>query len=95
MDGHLYIGNDIDDYNVAVKAGKAASSTARLYLSVDICDVHSLGEEEFTSTLTGTFSCSSLSNDPLLILRGKLKLVSDCDTACNKNIIYEFDMLSV
>ncbi|KAF5356668.1 hypothetical protein D9757_013201 [Collybiopsis confluens] len=40
MDGHIYIGDDIDDFIVAENAAKASSSAARFYLSVDALDVN-------------------------------------------------------
>jgi hypothetical protein len=39
MDGHIYIGDDIDDFLVAENAAKGSSSSARFYLSVDVCSV--------------------------------------------------------
>lgn len=39
MDGHIHIGDDIEDFVVAENAAKGASSTARFYLSVDAYSV--------------------------------------------------------
>jgi len=39
MDGHIYIGDDIEDFTVAENAAKGASSSARFYLSVDAYNV--------------------------------------------------------
>lgn len=35
MDGHMYIGDDIDDFKVAADVAAGSSSAARFFLSVD------------------------------------------------------------
>ena len=45
--------------------------------------------------LTGSFSCGALSQDPLMVLRGKFKLLeNDPRTPDTKNMSYHFDMVS-
>ena len=45
--------------------------------------------------LTGTFSCSALSQDPFMVLRGTFQLFNDDPrTPDTKNISYDFDMTS-
>jgi hypothetical protein len=97
MDGFLYVGDDITDFNIAVEAAKGASSAAKFYLSVDAWDINTLKyKENHAAMLTGTFSCGALSNDPLMVLRGEFQLFSDDPrTPDTKNLVYNFDMQSV
>lgn len=51
MEGHIYIGNDIDDFVVAENVAKGSSSSAKFYLSVDAynmksCEYGSLSHEQ-------------------------------------------------
>lgn len=41
MEGHIYIGNDIDDFVVAENVAKGSSSSAKFYLSVDAYNMKS------------------------------------------------------
>ena len=97
MDGFLYVGDDITDFNIAVEAAKGASSAAKFYLSVDAWDINTLKyKENHAAMLTGTFSCGALSKDPLMVLRGEFQLFSeDLRTPDTKNLVYNFDMQSV
>jgi hypothetical protein len=97
MDGYLYVGDDIEDFEIARDAAKGASSTARFYLSVDAWDINTLiNKDNHAAMLTGTFSCGALSKDPFMILRGDFQLFSrDPRTPDTDNLVYNFDMLSV
>jgi len=97
MSGYLYVGDDIEDYQMAVEAAKGCSSTARFYLSVDAWDINALKyKDNHAAMLTGTFSCGALSSDPFLVLRGDFQLFSDdTETPDTENLVYDFDMISV
>jgi hypothetical protein len=97
MEGHLYVGDDIEDYTIATEAAKGASSAARFYLSVDAWDINTLtSKDNHAAMLTGTFSCGALSKDPLMVLRGEFQLFSpDIHTPETDNLVYNFDMISV
>lgn len=97
MEGYLYVGDDIEDYEMAVEAAKGCSSTARFYLSVDAWDIDTLKHRDnHAAMLTGTFSCGALSCDPFLVLRGDFQLFSiDSRTPDTRNLVYDFDMISV
>src|SRR5271170_7780341 len=97
MDGYLYVGDDIEDFEIARDAAKGASSTARFYLSVDAWDIDALiSKDNHAAMLTGTFSCGALSKDPFMVLRGDFQLFSrDPRTPDTDNLVYNFDMISV
>jgi hypothetical protein len=97
MEGYLYVGDDITDFDIAVEAAKGASSAAKFYLSVDAWDINTLKyKENHAAMLTGTFSCGALSKDPLMVLRGEFQLFSDDRfTTDTENLVYNFDMQSV
>jgi len=97
MDGYLYIGDDIEDFNDAYNTAKGIDSAAKFYLSCDIWDVGALkSKDNHAAMLTGTFCCGVLSNDPYMILRGDFQLfATDRSRADTKNLVYDFDMASV
>jgi len=97
MEGDMYIGDEIEDFDIAVEAAKAAASTAKFYLSVDAWDINTLTDtKNHAAMLTGTFSCGALSRDPFLVLRGEFQLFSnDARSPDTKNLVYDFDMISV
>ena len=97
MEGYLYVGDDIEDFEIAVEAAKGSSSTAKFYLSVDAWDINTLiHKNNHAAMLTGTFSCGALSKDPFMVLRGEFQLFSrDACTAETENLNYKFDMISV
>lgn len=97
MEGYLYVGDDIEDYKIAVEAAKGASSTAKFYLSVDAWDINTLiNKKNHAAMITGTFSCGALSKDPYMVLRGEFQLFcKDSHTADTENLNYKFDMISV
>jgi hypothetical protein len=97
MDGYMYIGDDIDDYESAVNAAKEIGSMGKFYLSVDAWDIDSLKyKENHAAMLTGSFTAAALSKDPFMILRGDFQLFSDDSRSPDtKNFVYDFDMISV
>ncbi|KAK7532801.1 uncharacterized protein J3D65DRAFT_557668 [Phyllosticta citribraziliensis] len=91
LQGHLHLGDDIEDAVVAENVARGCSSAARLYLSVEVpmqdCD------SDFGASATGTFSCA-LSGDPLLV-RGRVHFFSvDQTTSDAKNLDYELTLFS-
>jgi len=97
MEGYLHVGDDIEDFEIAAEAAKGSSSAAKFYLSVDAWDINTLiHKDNHAAMLTGTFSCGALSKSPFLVLRGDFQLFSDDpNTPDTKNLIYDFDMISV
>ena len=97
MDGYLYVGDDIEDFEFAVEAAKGTSSTAKFYLSVDAWDINTLiNKENHAAMITGTFSCAALSKDPFMVLRGEFQLFSkDPRSPDTENLNYKFEMISV
>jgi GMC oxidoreductase len=97
LEGHLYVGDDIDDFSIAAEAAKGLCSTAKFYLSVDAWDINALVDKSnHAAMLTGTFSCGALPNGPFLVLRGEFQLFSqDPETPDTENLVYDFDMRSV
>ncbi|THU97328.1 FAD/NAD(P)-binding domain-containing protein [Dendrothele bispora CBS 962.96] len=96
MDGHIYIGDDIEDFTVAENAAKGASSSARFYLSVDAYNVETLiKRSDHSSLATGTFSCGALSKDPLLVLRGEVQFFTpDLSVSNAEQLVYKLTLLS-
>jgi len=97
MDGYIYIGDDIKDYQIAYEAARGAASSAKFYLSIDAWDINTLiYKKSHAAMITGTFSCGALSRDPLMVLHGEFQLFSkDPDAPESKNLVYRFDMLTV
>ena len=97
MEGFLYVGDDIDDFETAVECAKGSDSAASFYLSVDAWDINTLiHKDNHAAMLTGTFSCGALSKDPFMVLRGEFQLFSeDTNTPDTMNLVYDFDMVSV
>lgn len=96
MQGSIHIGHDIDDFVVAERTAKAAASSARLFLNVAVARRESdAGGPRYTSsTVTGTFSCGALSQDPLLITGGKIRFFApDEATSEASRLVYELQLL--
>lgn len=95
MEGHIYLGDDITDFQVAENVAKGASSSAKFYLSIDAWTTKTLVDSrDNASMLTGTFSHGALSQYPFMVLRGIFKLFSeDVNTPETKNLVYDFDMV--
>ncbi|KAF2083168.1 FAD/NAD(P)-binding domain-containing protein [Saccharata proteae CBS 121410] len=96
MDGHIHIGDDIEDFVVAENAAKGSASAARFYLSIDAYSVNNLiDRSDHASIATGSFSCGALSPDPLLVLRGEVQFFSQDETISDgKNLAYKLVLLS-
>ncbi|KAF8242796.1 FAD/NAD(P)-binding domain-containing protein [Wilcoxina mikolae CBS 423.85] len=95
MDGHLYVGDEIEDFKVAEKHAIGIGSTARFFLSVDTYSTKNLvTRSDHASIATGTFTCSALSKDPFMVLRGEVQFFSqDLSTPDTKNLMYKFDIV--
>jgi len=96
MEGHIHIGDNIDDFEVAENVAKGASSAAKFYLSIDAYSVKNLIERsDHASLATGTFSCGALSKDPLLVLRGEVQFFSTDEAISDgTNLAYKLTLLS-
>ncbi|KAF1960770.1 FAD/NAD(P)-binding domain-containing protein [Byssothecium circinans] len=96
MDGHIYVGDDITDFEVARNTAKGASSAASLYITVDtfsIDDLISLSDR--ASFATGTFSCGALSQTPLMVLYGQVRFfTTDEQVSDGTNLVYQLKLLS-
>lgn len=97
MEGYLHLGDEIEDYAIAIESAKGACSSARFYLSIDAWDINTLiSKKNHAAMLTGTFSCGALSKDPFMVLRGEFQLFSqDPQTPDTDNLVYDFEMISV
>ncbi|KAF2116445.1 hypothetical protein BDV96DRAFT_658731 [Lophiotrema nucula] len=81
MEGFFHVGDDIEDFAIAEKVAQGSASSARLFLSVDIASVEDLTSVSvYAAVATGTFSCGALSQDPLLITRGRVQFFALDDT---------------
>ncbi|KAE9391530.1 FAD/NAD(P)-binding domain-containing protein [Gymnopus androsaceus JB14] len=96
MEGHIYIGDDIDEFTVAENAAKGSSSSAKVYLSIDAYSVKNLIErDDHPSLATGTFSCGALSKHPLLVLQSKVQFFSVDNTVSDAtNLAYKLTLFS-
>ncbi|ORY10462.1 hypothetical protein BCR34DRAFT_348379 [Clohesyomyces aquaticus] len=96
MEGHVHIGTDITDFIAAEKAANGAASAARLSISVDVPSVENLtGRASHMAFVTGTFSCGTLSQDPLLITKGRVHFfTADDEVSDGTNFIYTLSLLS-
>ncbi|KAF7189115.1 Cholesterol oxidase [Pseudocercospora fuligena] len=96
MDGHIYVGSDIDCFVVANKRAKGSSSSASLYVTVDAYSVQNLIErDDHASVATGTFACAALSKDPLMIQHGEIQFFTQDETVSDaENLAYKLDLLS-
>ncbi|KAL1999346.1 hypothetical protein VTN02DRAFT_4657 [Thermoascus thermophilus] len=96
MSGFMYVGDDIEDFEIAADAAKASDTSARLFLSVHAWDIDNLvSREDHPAMLTGTFICGSLPGSPFMVLRGNFQLFNNDPRAPGtKNLTYDFDMIS-
>ncbi|KAI9840114.1 MAG: hypothetical protein M1837_001918 [Sclerophora amabilis] len=95
MEGHIYLGSDIDDFTIATNAARSSESGARFFLSAHAWDTDRLiSRDDHSAMLTGTFTCGALSRDPFLVLRGDIQLFNEDErTPDTKNLTYDFDMI--
>ncbi|KAJ7757153.1 hypothetical protein B0H16DRAFT_1538314 [Mycena metata] len=96
MDGHIYVGDDIEDFIVAENVAKGSSSSARFYLTVDAYSLKNvIDRADAASFATGTFSCGALSKDPMLVLRGEVQFFNvDQTVSDGANLTYKLTLLS-
>lgn len=96
LEGNIHTGGDIDDFSIADRIAKGASSSARLYLTVNIPSVENLvNQSEYTATATGTFACGAFSQNPLLVTSGEVQFFkTDPDAADGTNFVYKLRLLS-
>jgi hypothetical protein len=96
MDGHIHIGDNIDDFEVAHKVAKGSSSAASFYLTVDVFRVEDLiTPSDSASIATGTFSCGALSPHPLMVRDGRVQFFTDDNQVFDgTNLIYKLTLLS-
>jgi hypothetical protein len=96
MDGHIHIGDNIDDFEVAHEVAKGSSSAASFYLTVDIFRVEDLTTpSDSASIATGTFSCGALSQHPLMVRDGQVQFFTDDDQVSDgTNLVYKLTLLS-
>jgi hypothetical protein len=107
MEGFIHIGDGIENFADAEEAARAASSSARFFLSARARDTstcksqflsrpyyseHTITAVDHPALLTGTFTCHALSKDPFMVFRGKIQLVDD--NSSTKKLSYDFDMVS-
>lgn len=95
MEGHIYVGDDIEDFTVADMTAMGTASFASLYVSVDAYSVQNLIERsDHASVATGTFSCGALSNDPFLVQLGEVQFfTTDEEVADGENLAYKLTLL--
>jgi hypothetical protein len=92
LKGHIHIGNDIPDFKTAAKVAKLASSSAQLNLTVD---APRNKDGSYEGSALGTFACSALSQDPLLVTSGAVDFsTTDDDVADAVNLVYKLDFVS-
>jgi hypothetical protein len=98
LEGHIHIGSAISSFTNAEQAAKGASSSARLSLTVDVPNEDGLLNGSVphpASIATGTFACGALSQDPLLVLNGKVRFFTvDDEVSDGTNLVYELTLLS-
>ncbi|OJD33687.1 glucose-methanol-choline oxidoreductase [Diplodia corticola] len=89
MEGHIHVGNDLDDFASAEETAKSSSSSGLLYLSVS-----SPRRRNQDAVATGTLSCRALSKDPLLV-RGRVEFFSaDKSVSEGSNLVYSLTLQS-
>jgi hypothetical protein len=96
MDGYIHVGDNIDDFQVANDAAKGSSSSASLYITVDVFGVDDLTTPSSnTSVATGTFCCGSLSQHPLMVRDGQVQFFTvDEKVSDATNLVYKLTLLS-
>jgi hypothetical protein len=96
MDGYIHIGDNIDDFEVAHDVARGASSSASLYLTVDVFRVDNLTSlNDNASVATGTLSCGSLSQHPLMVRDGRVQFFTvDDQVSDGTKLVYKLTLLS-
>ncbi|KAF2736450.1 FAD/NAD(P)-binding domain-containing protein [Polyplosphaeria fusca] len=96
MEGSMYIGDDIIDFDITDSVARGASSTARLFITVHVPSVEKLTNVSvYAAMVTGTLSCGAISQHPLLITKGRLQFFVTDDTVSDAtNIKYKLKVAS-
>jgi hypothetical protein len=96
LEGNIHTGGDIEDFTIADRVAKGASSSARLYLTVNIPSVKNLANlSEYAATATGTFSCGAFSQNPVMVTQGSVQFFkTNHDAADGTNFVYKLRLLS-
>ncbi|KAH7413773.1 hypothetical protein DE146DRAFT_707398 [Phaeosphaeria sp. MPI-PUGE-AT-0046c] len=92
MQGFVHIGSDITNFETAQRVARIASSSARLDLRLAVRpDTH----DGFLGISHGTFSCSALSSEPLLIVNGSVQFfVADENVSDARILAYRLDLMT-
>ncbi|KAH8723205.1 hypothetical protein GQ44DRAFT_774258 [Phaeosphaeriaceae sp. PMI808] len=96
MDGHIHVGDNIDDYEVAYNTARSALSSASLFITVEAFRVKNLtSSSDYSSVATGTLSCGALSPDPLVICDGRVHFFTvDDEVSDGTNLVYKLTLLT-
>ncbi|KAI1772865.1 FAD/NAD(P)-binding domain-containing protein [Hypoxylon cercidicola] len=86
--------DNIDTYELAARAAKSLSETARFFLSVQSFDIRSITHDpHHRAMLTGTFVCPTIPGSPFMVRRGEFNLfLLDRKAPGTRNLTYDFDM---
>ena len=94
MEGHIHIGQYIEEYEVAERLAKGHCEAARFFLSVHAYDMETLlSSKDHRAMLTGTFTSGALPASPYMVTSGDFQLFTDDpNTPDAKNLVYDFEM---
>ena len=95
MEGHIHIGQYIEEYEVAERLAKGHCEQARFFLSVHAYDTETLlSSDDHAAMLTGTFTSGALPASPYMVTGGNFQLFNDDPrTPDTKNLTYDFNMV--
>ena len=95
MTGHIHIGSNVEDFELAERVARGNCEEARFFLSVHAYDADTfLTSDQHDAMLTGTFTSGALPNSPYMVTGGNFQLFNnDPDTPDTKNLTYDFNMV--
>ena len=95
MAGHIHIGDNVDEFEIAERLAKGHCEEARFFLSVHAYDAETfLSSDEHNAMLTGTFTSGALPQSPYMVTGGNFQLFNDDpETPETKNLTYDFNMV--
>lgn len=94
MKGYIHMGSEISDFRVACNVAEGAANSASLYITVDVTSPTS-GDSCNASQVAGTFSCGTLSQNPLMIIDGTINFfIVDNSVSDSKNLVYDLMLAS-
>ena len=95
MSGHIHIGSNVEDYDLAERLARGNCEEARFFLSVHAYDADTfLSSDKHDAMLTGTFTSGALPHSPYMVTGGNFQLFnSDPDFPDTKNLTYDFNMV--